>query len=212
MIIYGAINQKTGEMYVGATKATLSERKSGHYYTAKSFKRKCKFHRALLKYDEKDFQWIIIEEVDNEEDLERLEIYYIGYYDTFNNGYNETLGGKGSIGYTHSIESIKKMTGENHPMSGKHHSVETKKKMSEAQSGEKHPFYGKKFSKEHRANISKNHADVSGENHPQAREVIIDDMVFDTRKEAAEFIGITPSAIRYRILHKTKWLGYKYET
>ena len=33
------------------------------------------------------------------EDLDRLESYYIGKYDSFNNGYNSTLGGDGNVGY-----------------------------------------------------------------------------------------------------------------
>lgn len=44
------------------------------------------------------------------------------------------------------------------PMQGRHHSEETKQKMSEAHKGllvgEKHPWYGKKFSDEHRQKIS----------------------------------------------------------
>ena len=36
------------------------------------------------------------------------------------------------------------MKGENHPMYGKHHSEETRKRMSDAQKGEKHHMWGKK--------------------------------------------------------------------
>ena len=55
-------------------------------------------------------------------------------------------------------------TGKNHPFFGKHHSEETKRKMSEAQKGEsnpmygragnKNPFFGKHHSEESRKKIS----------------------------------------------------------
>lgn len=46
--------------------------------------------------------------------------------------------------------SSKALKGENHPMYGKHHSEETKKKMREAMKGEKNPMYGKHLSEETR--------------------------------------------------------------
>ena len=60
-----------------------------------------------------------------------------------------------------------KMTGENHPMYGKHHSKETKENISEKlkgkMTGENHPFYGKHHSKETKENISEK---LKGENNP----------------------------------------------
>ena len=63
---------------------------------------------------------------------------------------------------------------------GKHHSLETKKKMSEAKKGEKHPLYGKQLSEETKQKMSKSHKgktsseetkqklskSISGEKHP----------------------------------------------
>jgi hypothetical protein len=46
---------------------------------------------------------------------------------------------------------------------------------------------------------------------PAARTVIINNQMFGTRKEAAEFVGINSSSLRYRILHKTKWMDYYYD-
>jgi len=46
------------------------------------------------------------------------------------------------------------MNDEKHPLYGKHHSEETKHKMSEAMKGENSPFYGKHFSEEHKRKIS----------------------------------------------------------
>ena len=52
---------------------------------------------------------------------------------------------------------------------GSKHTAEAKKKIGDSERGEKNHNYGKKFSKEYRANISKNHADMSGENNPAYR-------------------------------------------
>lgn len=48
----------------------------------------------------------------------------------------------------------------------KHHSEETRKKISESLLGEKHPRYRKNLSDEHKLNLSKNHANVKGCNNP----------------------------------------------
>ena len=58
----------------------------------------------------------------------------------------------------HSAETRKKMSeskkGENNPLFGKHHSVEALNKMSESKKGENHPMFGKHRSEETRKKIS----------------------------------------------------------
>jgi hypothetical protein len=92
------------------------------------------------------------------------------HYD--NSGENNPFFGK-----HHTEESNKKNSiancGENNYAYGKYRSEETLKKMSIAKSGENHPLWSKHRSEETRKLISKNHADVSGENHPQVRAVIL---------------------------------------
>lgn len=91
-------------------------------------------------------------------------------------------------------KEVRKLTnsGENNPMYGKHHSEESKKKMSEARKGkyigENHPQYGKPFSEEHRKKLKENHADVSGANNPRAKKVICLNTkeIFETIKDACE--------------------------
>jgi len=51
-------------------------------------------------------------------------------------------------------ENHPNFSGENHPMFGKHHSEETKQKMSDAKSGENHPMFGKHHSEETKEKIS----------------------------------------------------------
>jgi hypothetical protein len=54
------------------------------------------------------------------------------------------------------------MCGENHPMFGKHHTEEWKKNHS----GENHPMFRKHHTEETKKKMSENHADFSGENNP----------------------------------------------
>lgn len=49
------------------------------------------FYRALRKYEIENFQFEVIEEC-QQEDLDEREIYWISYFDTFNNRYNSTIG------------------------------------------------------------------------------------------------------------------------
>ena len=59
--------------------------------------------------------------------------------------------------------------GENHHMYGKHHSKETKRKISEANKGENHHMYGKHHSEETKNKISES---LKGENNPKSKPVV----------------------------------------
>jgi hypothetical protein len=56
----------------------------------------------MNKYGSTHFYIELIEECPLEE-LAKKEIYWIGYYDTYHNGYNATLGGDGKILYDYSL-------------------------------------------------------------------------------------------------------------
>ena len=98
-----------------------------------------------------------------QEELDEWEQYYINFYNTLSpNGYNLQEGGRGGLP---SDETRRKMsdshkglcTGEKHPMFGKHHSEESKKKMSQNHydcSGEKNPMFGKHLSEETKKKMS----------------------------------------------------------
>ena len=179
MLIYKAQNKINGKSYVGQTIKDLECRKRQHINDALNDNRgNSYFHRAIKKYSPDNFEWVIIHnDITDIEDLNRLEIFYINYYDTFGNGYNLTEGGGGSVGYSHTEESLRKI------------STAQKGRMP----GKKHPNY-----------------DKFGKDSFSAKAVFIENKQFNTLNEAAQFIGITPSAIRYRILHNTKWQEYSY--
>lgn len=259
-IIYKATNKINDKAYIGQTIKSLEIRKSQHISRALRERSDFYFYRAIRKYGVENFSWKIIDRCDNIKFLDDMEIFYIGYYNTFVDGYNLTFGGKNGcqclaetkkrlsvankgkrswLGKKHTEESKLKMSisrmGKKNHFYGKYHSEETKRKMSEAQSGEKHHLYGKHLSFETKQKLSKANSGKNsplfgthlsdetkrkisvgrvgkymGKNSVCAVAITIGDKYFDTRIEAAEFIGVTPAAIRKRILHKTKWLDYHY--
>ena len=102
--ITNLINQKA---YIGKTTNTIKERWGEHISESKSERAKNRpIYRAINKYGVENFSIELIEEVDIKE-LSDKEIYWIGYYDTYNNGYNATLGGDGRILYDY--DSIKEL-------------------------------------------------------------------------------------------------------
>jgi group I intron endonuclease len=122
-IIYRLI-APNGKSYIGMTIRGM-KRINEHKNSKSNFT----IDRAIQKYGWNNFKLEILEEVNDSKLLPELEKYYIKKYDTFNDGYNETFGG----------EQV---------MIGKHHSKETKKKISIANTG-------RQFSDEHRNKLSK---------------------------------------------------------
>lgn len=229
MIIYKVTNIVNGKMYIGQTVKSLRRRKQGHITDVKLHRNNFYFHNAIRNHGLRNFKWEIIHKCDDIGELNRLEIYYIGYYNTYVNGYNLTLGGGGSMGYKASAETRKKnslaTSGKNNPMYGKlgkdhprfgyKDSDGTRKKKSLARSekwcGKDHPMFGKKHSAESRKKMSEALVGkYTGKDSSSAKAILINNEYFDTLKKAAEFLGMTPASLRYRILHKTKWMDYHY--
>ena len=90
-IIYKITNKVNGKSYIGQTRYTLEFRWRQHIHK----KDNTYFHNALHKYGTENFDLEILEECDVK-DLNSKEIFYIAKYNTFNNGYNLTIGGDGN--------------------------------------------------------------------------------------------------------------------
>lgn len=107
-----------GKMYYGATKDINRRWK----IDGKGYKKQPIFWKSINKYGWDNFQHIIVAKDLTEDEAYWLEIELIKVWDTTNpdKGYNIGKGGKGSNGL-------------------KHHTEDTKKKQSDANSGKNHP-------------------------------------------------------------------------
>lgn len=91
--IYGIINIINGKLYIGKTYVSLDKRFKEHKSGSKIHKNR-PLYRAFNKYGLSNFKIILIGEFE-EGELEKREIYYIGLFNTYKDGYNATLGGDG---------------------------------------------------------------------------------------------------------------------
>lgn len=88
--IYKITNKVNGKAYIGQTRYTVEFRWRQHQHK----KDNTYFHNSIHKYGINNFAVEVLEECDVE-NLDSREIYYIAKYNTFENGYNLTLGGGG---------------------------------------------------------------------------------------------------------------------
>lgn len=94
MLIYKATNIINNKVYIGQTRKTLEERKLQHIKKSHRSKDDCRFHKALREYGEENFIFEIIEDdISTQLKLNEREIFWINFYDSYNVGYNSTLGG-----------------------------------------------------------------------------------------------------------------------
>lgn len=103
--IYKWENKVNGKVYIGQTmnRYGYKERWSQHRYQAENGVYSNHFHNAIRKYGTDSFNKKVLKTIEMEDNIElknaldRLEIEYIEKYDSFNNGYNSTLGGEFNV-------------------------------------------------------------------------------------------------------------------
>lgn len=97
MIIYKAKNIKNNKVYIGQTIKSLNERKWYHINDSKKNKG-FYFHKAIRKWGSDSFEWSILCECDNFDDINKAEEIFILYYKSINKkyGYNLRTGGNNS--------------------------------------------------------------------------------------------------------------------
>lgn len=100
--IYLITNTLNNKVYVGKTVTTVAERYSKHLWSAKNEFDNCAIHHAMKKYGIEYFNVQELEKCDINLINER-EQYWIQYYNSYINGYNETLGGDGNPKYNYAI-------------------------------------------------------------------------------------------------------------
>lgn len=154
--------------------------------------------------------------------LNEREIYWINFYDSFNNGLNCNEGGHGNIGYKHSKESKEKMSKAH---LGVKHSEERNKQKSEYTKGRQHSEEAKiKMSErkiqnmnlETREKISKskigNKNGLGNKGNSKKILCLNNNIIYESIKKAAEQLNLISGCICSVCKGKTKQhKGYKFE-
>lgn len=97
--IYKYQNKLNGNIYIGQS-VDINRRYNQHLQEANSNKAITAIDLAISKYGIENFDFSIIEECPKEK-LDERERYWIQYYDSYNNGYNNTPGGVSLRGSEH---------------------------------------------------------------------------------------------------------------
>lgn len=131
----------SGKHYIGQT--THENKRRSRFLNLNEDYAGDKINNARKKYGPENFEYEILETInsDSQEELSSqlniLEVYYIGLYDTFKNGYNMSIGGEGSRGYKMTEKQRERHTQRmltNNPFKGRKHTEKTKEAIGKANS------------------------------------------------------------------------------
>ena len=90
MWIYKITNIQNNKVYIGQTIRPVKDRFNRHINDALNNIIDTHFARAIRKYGKNNFQIKIIDNAKNQEELNQKERYWIQYYNSIKEGYNET--------------------------------------------------------------------------------------------------------------------------
>ena len=131
--LYQVTNKINSRMYIGQTCQGYKRRWYIHCWKAARGGEQ-RFHQSIRKYGKENFEVKLLVVGPTLEWINDLEQKAIKLYDTFNNGYNDTKGGDGTVGIKSRL--------------GKKHTAETKAKLSASCMGRPSPRKGVKLSEE----------------------------------------------------------------
>lgn len=98
MLIYKITNNINNKCYIGQTIKSADERwkeHKAHAFGAHKNDVKKSLYCAMRKYGIENFSFEVLQDnIDNYEQLDKAEIYWISFYNSFLYGYNETQGGQ----------------------------------------------------------------------------------------------------------------------
>jgi group I intron endonuclease len=202
-VVYIHINKINGKSYVGQSSNLQKRwRNNGEDYQKSPY-----FWNAIQKYGWDNFEHIVLLDNLTKEEADLYEDYYINEYKSrYNeNGYNIREGGSRGALAEETKKKISKIMkdkglwkgdlnprhldplyGERNGMYGKHHTEETKEKISEA-------LTGRKLSEEHKQAIR----EFMNTKHPRAKKVrcIETGEIFLSARKAAEAYNTSHSCI-----------------
>ena len=90
MWIYKITNIQNNKVYIGQTIRPVKDRFNRHINDALNNIIDTHFARAIRKYGKENFQIEIIDTAQNQNELNEKERYWIQYYNSVEEGYNET--------------------------------------------------------------------------------------------------------------------------
>jgi group I intron endonuclease len=158
--IYCITNKITGLQYIGQTRVSVSERYKQHIDEAFKTNRNLHLYNSMRKYGIENFTVTTLESDIPVSELNNKEIAYIKLYDTFNNGYNNTEGGGGVVGYKHS-EKTRFKIGES--VKASMYKINTPERTAKIIKAQK----GRKFTEEHKQHLREScKGKRYGENNP----------------------------------------------
>ena len=99
--IYKIRNKITNELYIGKTiYQDINRRWNQHKMNSNNdYYQKYRLYKDMNEYGVDNFEISEVEMVDDYNILSEREKYWINYFDTYKNGYNNTLGGDGELLY-----------------------------------------------------------------------------------------------------------------
>lgn len=219
--IYLLIDKRNGKKYIGKHNGNKTR-----YFSSGLIP-----NRIIKKYGKDVFEKIILENnIESIKSLNEKEKFFIEKYNTFNDGYNLTLGGDGgnewvlkktkkeldviadikrkkNLGRKFTEDTIKKMSDakKGKPLSNIH-----KLNIKKSQSGEKHPFFGKKHKDETKLKMSKSksgknnpqHSEYMRKNNPRSKKISINNQQYNSIQEASEKLNLPRHIIKNRLKSK----------
>ena len=197
---YKITNTLDGKVYIGQSNKEL-ERWRQHKYLARQESPLQYVHRAIKKHGVNNFTYEVIATCRTQEDIDYVEELIISQYDSRNveRGYNVAPGGN------HAWNAG--LPAQEQPMYGRHHSDESKRKMSEAQLGvPKSPHSEKTKQKMSVSRRGKPKSKEwkqkhSGENHHLAKLTAV--AVAAMREERLSGVTLKNLAIKYGVTKST---------
>lgn len=107
--IYKITNTLNDKCYIGQS-IDIETRWLQHIYESKTLRHKYKIYLALNEYGVENFDFEVLEECPQDNKiLNDREIYWIEYYNSFNEGYNMTRGGQGEGNWKYNPDLIRKL-------------------------------------------------------------------------------------------------------
>lgn len=108
--VYAIKNKINNKYYIGKSDNIYARWDEHKNELLKGIHNNNHLQRSWNKYSEENFEFFIIEKCLDSDSAYEREKYWIDYYDSFKNGYNQNSGGKGGFDYKHTEETRVKMS------------------------------------------------------------------------------------------------------